>query len=147
MDPEVKLSIPNPESSSPNRIETNGSLGELDSGKKTPELNTVVEKTEEKQERLSEVASIMSELPSSVPAPVLKTQDNSDPAGGSIISAAADVSLSADDADLIEKGWIDRAKKIVNDTKDDPHMREDEVSKMQVEYIEKRYGRKIGSAK
>ncbi|NCU38441.1 hypothetical protein EOL96_05285 [Candidatus Saccharibacteria bacterium] len=55
-----------------------------------------------------------------------------------------DTPISANDDDLIEKEWVDKAKKILSETKDDPHRRESEVSKLQVEYIRKRYGREIG---
>jgi hypothetical protein len=53
----------------------------------------------------------------------------------------------AHDDDLIEKEWVDRAKKIVSDTHDDPHGREESVSKLQVDYLKKRYGRELGAAK
>jgi Txe/YoeB family toxin of Txe-Axe toxin-antitoxin module len=52
-------------------------------------------------------------------------------------------SVAADD-DLIEKEWVDQAKKIIEETKDDPYRREQEVGKLQREYIKKRYGRDIG---
>ncbi len=52
----------------------------------------------------------------------------------------------AGDDDLIEKEWVDKAKKIILDTKDDPYRREREVSKLQIEYIRKRYGREIGDS-
>ena len=54
--------------------------------------------------------------------------------------------IIAADEDLIEKEWVDKAKKIVLSTKDDPYLREQEVSKLQADYIEKRYGRRIGQA-
>jgi hypothetical protein len=53
----------------------------------------------------------------------------------------------AHDDDLIEKEWVDRAKKIVSETHDDPHGREEAVSKLQVDYLKKRYGRELGTAK
>ena len=54
--------------------------------------------------------------------------------------------LIAADEDLIEKEWVDKAKKILAETRDDPYRRESEVSKLQIEYIRKRYGREIGAA-
>jgi hypothetical protein len=53
--------------------------------------------------------------------------------------------IAADD-DLIEKEWVDKAKKIVSETKDNPRKREEDVSKLQIDYLAKRYGRKIGVA-
>lgn len=52
-------------------------------------------------------------------------------------------SVAADD-DLIEKEWVDRAKQIIASTKDDPYRREQEVKKLQLDYVRKRYGREIG---
>lgn len=52
-------------------------------------------------------------------------------------------SLAADD-DLIEKEWVDSAKKIISETHDDPYRREQEVNKLQADYLRKRYGRELG---
>lgn len=75
-----------------------------------------------------------------LPAPVQPSDDTN---GGATV--ADDTPLSAADDDLIEKEWVDKAKKILAETKDDPYRREQEVGKLQVEYIRKRYGREIGS--
>lgn len=53
--------------------------------------------------------------------------------------------IAADD-DLIEKEWVDKAKKIILDTRDDPFRREQEIAKLQIDYIKKRYGRVIGES-
>ena len=52
----------------------------------------------------------------------------------------------ADDVDVIEKEWVDKAKKILAQTRDDPFTREREISKLQIEYIRRRYGREIGDS-
>ena len=54
--------------------------------------------------------------------------------------------LVAADEDLIEKEWVDKAKKILAQTRDDPFTREREISKLQIEYIRRRYGREIGDS-
>lgn len=54
--------------------------------------------------------------------------------------------LVAADEDLIEKEWVDKAKKIIAETKDEPYRREQEVKKLQIEYVRKRYGRVIGDS-
>jgi hypothetical protein len=54
--------------------------------------------------------------------------------------------LVANDDDLIEKEWVDKAKKIVEDTRDDPYRREKSVNKLQIDYLKKRYGRELGVA-
>lgn len=53
--------------------------------------------------------------------------------------------VAADD-DLIEKEWVDKAKKIIAETRDDPRRREQEVGKLQVDYLRKRYGKQLGSS-
>jgi len=53
--------------------------------------------------------------------------------------------IVANDDDLIEREWVDKAKKIIVETKDDPYRREQEVGKLQVDYLRKRYGKELGS--
>jgi hypothetical protein len=55
--------------------------------------------------------------------------------------------LVANDDDLIEREWVDKAKQIIVATKDDPYRREQEVGKLQADYLRKRYGRELGAPK
>lgn len=57
----------------------------------------------------------------------------------------ANPSVAGDD-DLIEKEWVDRAKKIIDETHNDPHKREQEVARLQADYLRKRYGKELGAA-
>jgi len=66
-----------------------------------------------------------------------------DPAPQVPTSNPDDNLAAADDADVIEKEWVDKAKKIVGATKDDPHQQEKEVSKLQADYLMKRYGKQM----
>lgn len=50
----------------------------------------------------------------------------------------------AGDDDLIEKEWVDKAKKIVAETRNEPYKLAQEVSKLQADYLSKRYGKEIG---
>lgn len=50
--------------------------------------------------------------------------------------------MAADD-DVIEREWVNKAKQIVDETRDDPYEQEKEVSKLQADYIKKRYGKEI----
>jgi hypothetical protein len=54
-----------------------------------------------------------------------------------------DMPLVAKDDDLIEQEWVQKAKKIVAATKDDPYRQEQEVSKLQADYLQKRYGKEV----
>lgn len=78
--------------------------------------------------------------PISLPTPVQDEPVDDDNSGKS----DDDSPLVAADDDLIEKEWVDKAKKIVEDTKDDPHMREKAVGKLQADYLRKRYGKELG---
>jgi hypothetical protein len=63
--------------------------------------------------------------------------------GGSTLSKGATSDLKADDADRIEKQWIDRTKMIVNTTKDDPYKQKVQMSKVKADYIKKRFDKSI----
>lgn len=75
-----------------------------------------------------------------IPAPLTPIPDDTPVAA----VPADDNPVSAADEDLIEKEWVDKAKKIIEQTKDDPYKREQEIGKLQRDYIKKRYGREIG---
>lgn len=47
--------------------------------------------------------------------------------------------LTAEDNDLIEKAWVQKAKDIVEKTKDDPFKQNKELNKVKASYIKKRY--------
>jgi hypothetical protein len=55
----------------------------------------------------------------------------------------SDTPSIADDVDVIEKEWVDKAKSIVDKTKDDPHVQNKEVSILKADYMKKRYGKDI----
>lgn len=74
-----------------------------------------------------------------VPIQPVAIQDETQPAGA--------VPLVAADDDLIEKSWVEKAKNIVAETKNDPYEQEREVSKLQASYLFKRYGKEIKTAK
>lgn len=49
----------------------------------------------------------------------------------------------AKDDDLIEPEWVQSAKKIIDNTKGSPYDREEQASKLQIEYLKKRYGKDL----
>lgn len=55
----------------------------------------------------------------------------------------ADDDLSAEDVDNIGKEWVAKAKKIVDQTKDDPHLQNKQISRVKADYIKKRYNKDI----
>lgn len=81
-------------------------------------------------------------IPVLAPAPPTAAVDD----GSAVATPSSDTPVIAADEDLIEKEWVDRAKKILAQTKDDPYRREQEVSKLQADYLRKRYGRELGAS-
>lgn len=54
-----------------------------------------------------------------------------------------DSGLTAEDVDLIEKAWVEKAKAIVRSTEGDPYAQNKELNKIKADYIKKRYNRDI----
>jgi len=137
MKPETSLPQISPENSAnqyqPN-IEKAPQLNNPESGLESSSENS--SRRAESDMTVGDVGMIMA-LPT--PITITPTDDN-------LTTNISSYPLIANDDDLIEKEWVDRAKKILAETKDDPYLREKEVSKMQVDYIKKRYGRELGIA-
>ncbi len=105
----------------------------------TPEIG--VNRGERPMEQQAEAAPAAA--PPVLPTPVVVAQPH--PASDDTASIqSANPSVAGDD-DLIEKEWVDRAKKIIDETRDDPHRREQEVSRLQADYLRKRYGKELGA--
>ncbi len=49
----------------------------------------------------------------------------------------------AEDTDLIEKEWVERAKQIVEHTREDPYEQQRALSQMKADYLKKRYNKDI----
>lgn len=96
-------------------------------------LETGAERVEQASEAVA-IAVNNAGLPTMLPAP--STTD--------AVEASAELSLdvaspaTAGDDDLIEKEWVERAKKIVDENKDDPYAQERAVYALQQDYRKKR---------
>jgi len=112
----------------------------------TPER--IVERRTEQLERSVESDNIaISNAVATPTLPLVVGSTSSVPADGDdTASLATDVPMVANDDDLIEKEWVDKAKKIIAQTKDDPYRREQEVGKLQADYLRKRYGKELGAS-
>lgn len=75
-------------------------------------------------------------------APPLPTIAPAAPVQQSVTSASTNPAIAADD-DLIEREWVEKAKKVIAETRHDPHLQEAEVSKLQADYLQKRYGKTV----
>ncbi len=54
--------------------------------------------------------------------------------------------MIADDVDLIEKEWVEKAKEIVNKTKDNPYLQNKAISEIKTDYIKKRYNKDLSKS-
>jgi len=106
----------------------------------TPERG--IETGAERREQAAEpsIAPAAAGLTTMLPTPVLADVSTVDPI------VASDSPIVAGDDDLIEKEWVEKAKKIVEETRDNPYRREQAVSQLQKDYLMKRYGRELGAA-
>ena len=108
---------------------------------------TGIDSSPDRLEQISETSAAVADngLTTTLPMPIL----NDSSANGSVQSddnSVLDTPIVASDDDLIEKEWVDKAKKIVSETKDDPYRREEQVNRLQADYLKKRYGRELGVA-
>lgn len=67
-------------------------------------------------------------------------------APASTAASTDDTPLIAGDDDLIEKEWVDKLKRIITLTKDDPYERARVIAQLQADYLKKRYNREMGQS-
>jgi hypothetical protein len=79
--------------------------------------------------------------------PTVPVQPSNQGAGGAQPTQDPQANVSApaiaDDGDVIEKEWVDRAKQIVARTRQDPYNQTRELHKFKAEYLQKRYNKTI----
>jgi hypothetical protein len=82
-----------------------------------------------------------------LPAPVAPAQASTPTAQGDLSQAAqqpvVDSPDTAEEVDVIEKEWVDKAKAIVEQTKEDPYLQKRQVSALKADYLKKRYGKDV----
>lgn len=111
-----------------------------------PPLETGVERGQERHEQAAEAGAIASDA-----AAIASTQQPVQPQpsvqpGPQPPVAVTSTPLVAADEDLIEKEWVDKAKEIIAQTKDDPYTRTAKVNELQRDYLQKRYGKVVGAS-
>ena len=102
-------------------------------GHVTPELKVAPMPGEKLTQATSAVSQAVSTIPT-IPIQIQVADDTSSQAGTPVV---------ADDSDVIEKEWVDKAKEIVTRTQGDPHAKSNELTGLKKEYIQKRYGKTI----
>ena len=119
--------------------------GEFFVAPKVPEQATPLEQGRETRESLSDgpkgdpAAAQPAFTPP--PLPVIDPAQQQPSAGQPIVTD--DNPTNAADEDLIEKEWVEKAKKVVAETRNDPYAQDRAISKLQADYLNKRYGRQI----
>lgn len=107
----------------------------------TPEIPSV---SPENLERRS--AAELAPPPPQMPAMPLPPQPVATPSPVQIAQPVSQNPIAANDDDDIEKEWVNRAKQIIVQTKDDPFAREKAIGALQRDYLMKRYGRDVGAS-
>jgi hypothetical protein len=141
-DMEPKFSSPELNAPRPEQTPAPGQSHEQlpEAPRQTPEYGEVT--PERSQEQAQQAAPAAPQpTPISLPTPVPVADDNQ-----AATQSDDDLPAVAADEDLIEKEWVDKAKKIIAETKDDPHQREKEVGRLQADYLKKRYGKELGAS-
>ena len=68
------------------------------------------------------------------------TQDDNSYSPTTLVGSSPQI---ADDIDLIEKEWVEKAKEIVNKTKQNPYLQNKAKSEFKADYIKKRYNKDV----
>lgn len=77
---------------------------------------------------------------SSQPDPQSTITSDSSPTNTSLAAGTPSI---ADDIDLIEKEWVEKAKEIVDKTRDNPYLQNKAIGEIKVDYIKKRYNKNV----
>jgi hypothetical protein len=86
----------------------------------------------------STVLMLPTDIPAAAPVTIptdVKSDDKAD--------ADAPAQPLDHDSHRIEKVWVDRAKKVISQTRDNPHAQKQEMSKVKAEYIRMRFNKTI----
>lgn len=110
-------------------------VGNESFGHVTPELKVAPMPGEKLAQANSAVSQAVTAIPA-IPIQLTPASDASQPASPTNLAVA-------DDNDVIEKEWVDKAKEIVARTQGDPHAKSNELTGLKTEYIQKRYGKNI----
>lgn len=113
----------------------------VEAGKSYESLSGLIDQqpTPQVGEQANQAASIA--LPVSGSTPIADDTATTN----SIVTDNSTPQLAADD-DLIEKEWVDKVKKIIALTKDDPYKKSQVIVQLQADYLKKRYNKILGQS-
>lgn len=136
MEPQLPTPSPSPEQGPIYRGEQAPRVPEFTPGPVTPERDT-------SKEAPSQGPTGEPQAPASPPPPVPAATPPAAPVLPQAASSDDDSPTVANDDDLIEKEWVEKAKRVIAETKHDPHLQEQAVSRLQADYLQKRYNKII----
>jgi hypothetical protein len=97
------------------------------------------ERREVDAERTGNAAQVdASMFVTSIPQPITTPNDHMDDKTRIPVKTQSENPPIAEDSDLIEKEWVNRAKKVIKDTEGDPQRQGEEVGLLRGDYQEKR---------
>lgn len=111
-----------------------------------PEAQAAPERSQETREHLSDGPQgdpAAAPIVTPPPMPVLQPAQTAVPAD----NTSSDTPVAAADEDLIEKEWVEKAKRVVAETRNDPHAQDVAVRNLQADYLKKRYGKVLSGPK
>lgn len=113
-----------------------------------PPLDAKFERGQQRYEQAGEAGAGVSDAASLAVSsqPVIPVAPVAPPPPPPVQATPSNTPLVAADEDLIEKEWVDKAKEIIEQTKDDPHARTQKVNELQRDYLQKRYGKVVGAS-
>lgn len=79
--------------------------------------------------------------------PALPVIDQTQTQGGTATQDDGSTPATAANDDLIEREWVEKAKKVVAETRNDPHAQDIAIGRLQADYLKKRYGKIIALPK
>lgn len=136
-------------SSGPRSIEQNP-IPQAESYEVLPNLASPETLQTASPERIEQRSAIELAPPPPPAAPMMPpvAQPALDPATSTVVAddQASTNPVAANDDDVIEKEWVDRAKQVILQTRDNPFAREKAIGELQRDYLMKRYGRQVGAS-
>jgi len=130
--------LPAPTSSETNSVPSTEAAPPVNGNEYKPSITTAPERMPAPGDSVNQAGPAPQYSPSNLPQPIQQTAI-SDQHG--LVTSNTSSPAVADDVDVIEKVWVEKAKSIVKQTKDDPYAQEEQVSNLQEDYQQKRYGK------
>lgn len=94
----------------------------------------------EKQTNTQEQTSVSDNPPVVNPVPTVQTSIPTQPlVVQPPTNTISSVSMTAQDLDVMEKEWVDKAKQVVSATRDNPRQQNIELAKVKADYLQKRF--------